>query len=83
METPPPGAGSADVVVGALVLPNESHENHAFAYLGDRIVDLNDDVEPSKLILRRATAVNNRGQIVGIGGEDVGKNVRVFLLGPR
>ena len=83
---PPAGApvikaiNNSDVIVGSI---GPDSDLHAAAWIGEQLVDLNDVVTSSTFILWRAQGVNDRGQIVGYGGEYGGLNMRAFLLNPR
>ena len=69
-----------EVVGGSLTADDESF--HGFIYRGSVLVDLNDFLDPGAgWELIQALAINNRGEILGIGsntGED-----RIVLLRPK
>jgi probable HAF family extracellular repeat protein len=70
-----------DVVGGSLT---EGDENfHGFLYRGNRLHDLNELLDQSAAgwELIQALAINNRGEIVGIGSQD-GQD-RIVLLRPN
>ena len=55
--------------------------NRAVIYDREKIIDLNDWIEPDDgIILKQARAINNQGQIVGHGR--VGESMTAFLLNP-
>lgn len=69
-----------EIVGGSLTEGDESF--HAFIFRGNRLLDLNDLLDPNEdWVVLQAVGINNCGEIVGIGcqsGQD-----RIILLRPR
>jgi probable HAF family extracellular repeat protein len=73
------GINNLGQVVGTSNLP--SNQAHAFIYSEGRMIDLNNMIAPdSGWILYQASAINNSGQIVGVGR--IGNQTHAFLLTP-
>jgi probable HAF family extracellular repeat protein len=67
---------------GQVVGYTESGAQRAFMYSGATMLDLNDYIEPNTgWTLELATAINDQGQIAGVGTHPSG-TLRVFLLTP-
>ena len=70
------------VVGSADCLDHAAGCNHAFLYASGKMIDLNSLVDPAAgWILLVATAINDSGQIVGLGVARDGR-VRGFLVTP-
>ena len=69
-----------EIVGGALTKGDDAF--HAFLYKEDRLIDLNDLLDPREgWELLQAVSINNDGEIVGIGCK--GAQDRIVLLRPK
>ena len=73
------GINRAGTVIG-LSTPKGTSTTHAFVYRSGKMYDLNQEIAPSGWVLLAASALNDAGQIVGLGM--IRGQVHGFLLNP-
>jgi probable HAF family extracellular repeat protein len=77
------GINDAGQVVGSMPAFGGPIRNHAFLYADGSLTDLNSLIPAeSGLVLESATAINQAGQIVGLGWSADGRQRHGFLLTP-
>jgi probable HAF family extracellular repeat protein len=76
------GINDSDQVVGSM-RSSDTFGTHAFLYADGVVTDLNGLIPPdSRFVLEAAQAINNSGQIVGVGFSRAVNLPRAFLLTP-